>query len=176
MRLQCFLRQHHYVVAEPVLAAVVAELVLAVVVLAAVVVELAAAVAVELAAAVVAELAAAVGLVLVAVVLQQRPQPPLPIAADDAGSAGAGGATVTIVVRTSLSAPATTPHPPLLPKHRDGAPTWLHSTIHFPHWPLLADDDIHTQEYTYTPPVRMYVRYARTHSHTHRNRERVRVL
>ena len=30
--------------------------------------------------------------------------------------------------RMSLSRPATTPHPPSLPKHRDGAPTWLHYT------------------------------------------------
>lgn len=30
--------------------------------------------------------------------------------------------------RMSLSRPATTPHPPSLPKHHDGAPTWLHYT------------------------------------------------
>lgn len=38
-------------------------------------------------------------------------------------------ATVTTADnRLSLSRPATTPRPPSLPRHRDGAPTWLHYT------------------------------------------------
>lgn len=44
-------------------------------------------------------------------------------------SADVDGVTVTTADnRMSLSRPATTPHPPSLPKHRDGAPTWLHYT------------------------------------------------
>jgi hypothetical protein len=46
-----------------------------------------------------------------------------------AGSANVDDATVTTADnRTTLSRPATTPRPPSLPKHRDGAPTWLHYT------------------------------------------------
>lgn len=48
--------------------------------------------------------------------------------------------TVTTVVQASLSVLATTPHPPALPKHRGGAPTWLHCTTLFHRWLLLLFD------------------------------------
>lgn len=53
----------------------------------------------------------------------------VPRVVDGADSVNVGDATVTTADnRLSLSRPATTPRPPSLPKHHDGAPTWLHYT------------------------------------------------
>lgn len=53
----------------------------------------------------------------------------VPRVVDGADSANVDDATVTTADnRLSLSRPATTPRRPSLPKHRDGAPTWLHYT------------------------------------------------
>lgn len=68
---------------------------------------------------------------------QQPPPPPAGVvvvvaaAAGDVDLVNADDGTAATVDRVSLSDPATTPRPPSLPKHHDGAPTWLHYTALF---------------------------------------------